>query len=263
MVFRFYKRLFDAIRKIDPNHIIFLEGNKYANDFHIFTEVWDNAVYTNHDYATPGFIDGGEYPGYSRGQYVDKDTVEKNFVDECEFMFKNHVPVWVGEFGPVYTGDPRKDKMRYQLLKDQLANYDHYQVSWCIWLYKDLGLQAILYQKENTPWMKLTKSFRERKKYFGSDAWGSTDENIRQVISPVENLLKNEFNQYDPFPFGQQWQVNRLVRHILIAEALIPEFCELFRGMSDEQLIQLAKSFHFKNYETRKRLENILSGIEK
>lgn len=263
MVFPYYKRLYDAIRKVDPNHIIFLEGNRYANDFHIFTEIWDNVVYTNHDYAIPGFIDGGEYPGYSRGQYVNKDTVEKNFVAECEFMFENNVPVWVGEFGPVYTGVPEKDEMRYQLLKDQLANYDHYQVSWCIWLYKDLGLQAILYQNENTPWMKLTKSFRERKKYLGSDAWGSTDENIRQVISPIENLFKQEFNQYDPFPSGQQWQIKRLVRHILIAEALIPEFCELFRGLSDEQIIQLASSFHFKNYEKRERLENILTGLEK
>ena len=111
--------------------------------------------------------------------------------------------------------------------------------------------------------MKLTKSFLERKRYLGSDAWGSTEENIRQVISPIENLFKQEFNQYDPFPFGQQWQIKRLVRHILIAEALIPEFCGLFWGLSDEELKQLASSFHFKNYEKRERLEKILTGLEK
>jgi len=200
IVLPYFKRLYDAIRKVDPNHIVFLEGNRYANDFHIFTEIWDNVVYTNHDYAIPGFIDGGEYPGYSRGQYINKDTVEKTFVAECEFMFENNVPVWVGEFGPVYTGVPEKDEMRYQLLKDQLANYDHYQVSWCIWLYKDLGLQAILYQNENTTWMSLTKSFLERKRYLGSDAWGSTDENIRQIISPIETLFKHCLLYTSPSP---------------------------------------------------------------
>ncbi|MBN2347794.1 MAG: glycoside hydrolase family 5 protein [Bacteroidales bacterium] len=263
MVFPFYKRLYEAIRKIDPNHIMFLEGNRYANDFHIFSEIWDNVVYTNHDYAIPGFIDGGDYPGVSRGQYINKDTVEKDFVNESEFMFKNKVPVWVGEFGPVYTGVPEKDEMRYTLLKDQLANYDKYQVSWCIWLYKDLGLQAILSQDENTPYMKLTKDFQKRKNYLGADAWGSTDENIRQVISPLEDLFEHEFNGYDPFPFGPQYQINRLVRHILISEALISEYCALFQDMSDEQLTELAASFNFKNYNKRERLEKILTGLEK
>ncbi|MFX5555095.1 cellulase family glycosylhydrolase, partial [Acinetobacter baumannii] len=55
----YYKQLYDAIRKIDEGHIIFLEGDKYATQFDKFTEIWNNVVYTNHDYATPGFISGG------------------------------------------------------------------------------------------------------------------------------------------------------------------------------------------------------------
>jgi len=139
-VFPYYKRLYDAIRKKDPNHIIFLEGNRYSIDFDMFTEIWDNVVYANHDYAGPGFMDGGDYPGYSRGRYINKDTLEQDFLKKSEFMFSHHVPVWVGEFGPVYTGVPEKDEMRYQVLKDQLANYRKYKVSWCIWLYKDLDV---------------------------------------------------------------------------------------------------------------------------
>jgi hypothetical protein len=30
-------------------------------------------------------------------------------------MFEHKLPVWVGEFGPVYTGDPAADAMRYQM----------------------------------------------------------------------------------------------------------------------------------------------------
>src|SRR5450759_1742683 len=71
-LFPYYRRLYDAIRKVDPNHIMFLEGDRYAKDFSKFTEVWDNVVYTNHDYAGPGF--GGKYPGDYNGRYVDKDT---------------------------------------------------------------------------------------------------------------------------------------------------------------------------------------------
>ena len=79
VVFPYFKRLREAVLKIDPNHILFIEGNKYATQFDMFTEIWDNVVYTNHDYAIPGFIDGGDYPGISRGLYYDKDTLERDF----------------------------------------------------------------------------------------------------------------------------------------------------------------------------------------
>ena len=261
-VFPYYKRLRDAIRKIDTKHILFLEGNTYATDFDMFTEIWDNVVYTNHDYAVPGFIYGGDYPGYTEGRYFNSDTLEHDFLKKSEFMFTHNVPLWVGEFGPVYTGIPEKDEMRYQVLKDQLAYYRKYKVSWCIWLYKDLGLQAILHQKENTPYMKLVSSFLKRKDSLGADEWGSTDKNIRQVMAPIEELFKKEFSKYNPYPFGQLSQINLLVRHILIAEALVPEYCNLFKNLSDEQLVALAQSFRFENYVKRDRLENILTGRE-
>jgi len=262
-VFPYYRRLRDAIRKIDPHHILFLEGNSYAVDFDMFAEVWDNVVYTNHDYAIPGFINGGDYPGYTRGRYINKDTLEHDFLKKSEFMFTHNVPLWVGEFGPVYIGIPEKDEMRYQALKDQLAYYNKYKVSWCIWLYKDLGLQAIVHQKENTPYMKLVSSFLKKKNLLGSDAWGSTDKNVRQVIAPLEELFKKEFSEYNPYPSGQQTQINLFVRHILIAEALVPEYCNLFRNLSNEELIALAQSFRFENYTKRVRLEDILTGREK
>jgi aryl-phospho-beta-D-glucosidase BglC (GH1 family) len=262
-LFPYYKRLHEAIRKIDPDHILFLEGDRYAVEFDKFTEIWDNVVYTNHDYATPGFIFGGDYPGITNGRYYDKDTLEKEFLQRSEFMFSHHVPVWVGEFGPVYTGDQKKDEMRYQVLKDQLAYYDKYKVSWCIWLYKDMGLQAIMHQNENTPYMKLVSGFLARKDSLGADAWGSTDKNIRQVIAPLEDLLQKEFPNYNPYPSGKDREIALLVRNILISEALLPEYYNLFKGLSDEQLIALARSFHFDNYVKRTRLEDILTGKEK
>jgi endoglucanase len=262
-LFLYYKRLRDAIRKIDPDHILFLEGDRYATEFDKFTETWDNVVYTNHDYAMPGFISGGDYPGITRDKYYDKDTLEKDFLKKSEFMFSHHVPLWVGEFGPVYTGDTAKDEMRYQVLKDQLAYYNKYKVSWCIWLYKDMGLQAIMHQNENTPYMKLVSKFLARKDSLGADAWGSTDKNIRQVLAPLEELLKKEFPNYNPYPGGQQREIGLLVRHILISEALVPEYCNLFKDLSEEQLVALAQSFRFENYVKRTRLENILTGREK
>ena len=75
-----YRRLVDAIRAMDPNHLIFLEGNRYSMDFHMFGEPWPGVVYTNHDYALPGFMMAGPIPASARGRYVDNEVLEETFL---------------------------------------------------------------------------------------------------------------------------------------------------------------------------------------
>ena len=42
----FYRRVVAAIRKIDPDHIIFLDGNRYSQDFSVLGPPMPNVVYT-------------------------------------------------------------------------------------------------------------------------------------------------------------------------------------------------------------------------
>ncbi len=81
-------------------------------------------------------------------------------------------------------------------------------------------------------------------------------------MGPIEELFKKEFSSYNPYAFGPQSQINLLIRHILIAEALLPEYCNLFKNVSEEQLIAIAQSFRFENCIKRERLESILTGRE-
>ena len=262
MVVPLFHRLMDAIRKVDPNHILFIEGNTYAREFDGFDPTWKNVVYTNHDYAAPGFTSSGPYPGVTRDRYYDSKALEADFLQKSRFMFDNQLPVWVGEFGPLYSGDAEKDEMRYQVLKDQLKIYDKYEVSWCIWLYRDLGLQAILYQPGTTAWMRRIKPFLEKKQRLGADAWGSQETGIQDVMDPIYEMLAREFPDYDPYPNGADREARRLIRHILISEALLDEFGKLFEGLSDEEVVELAESFNYDKAVHRTRLEEILSGRE-
>ncbi len=91
---------------MDPDHILFLDGNRYSTQFDQLGDPLPNCVYTAHDYALPGFVDGGPYPGVSRGEYVDRDRIEETFLARTQYMRDTGTPIWVGEFGPVYTGDP-------------------------------------------------------------------------------------------------------------------------------------------------------------
>lgn len=259
MIVPFYERLYKAIRAIDPDHILFLEGNRYSTEFHMFTEVWPHTVYTVHDYALPGFINGGPYPGVSQGRYVDKAALEETFLLRTAYMRQTGTPIWVGEFGPVYVGEPDADAMRYQILCDQLEIYNRYQASWALWTYKDIGLQGIVYAAPDSPWRRLLQPMIEKKARLGVDLWGTVDTHIRHIMQPIEETFAQEFPDYQSFPFGAQWLINRLVRHILLAEPLLPEFAALFKGMTEQDIDTLMQSFQFKHCVKRAELARIVS----
>jgi endoglucanase len=78
------KKLFLAItkeiRKVDKKHIIFIEGNHFANDFTGLTPPWDsNMVYSFHKYWNPTTV----------------ETIQK-YLDMRE---NYNVPLWIGESG--------------------------------------------------------------------------------------------------------------------------------------------------------------------
>ncbi len=256
----YYDEIAAEIRSVDPDHIIFLEGNCYSRDFFMFKHVIPNVVYTNHDYALPGFVDGGPYPGVSRGRYVDRNALRDTFLQRSEFMLSRDLPIWVGEFGPVYTGDPARDAVRYQVLEDQLQIYDEFKVSWAIWTYKDIGLQGLAYTRPDSSWNRFVRPVTEKKARLATDRWGTTDEHIRDVMGPIEKLMEREFPGYNPFPSGVSWQICRLVREILFAEAVVPEFGKLFEGASGPKLEELASSFRFDKCAVRDKLAAALKA---
>ncbi|MFC4534973.1 glycoside hydrolase family 5 protein [Sphaerisporangium dianthi] len=239
----FYDRLVKALRAVDPGHVLFLDGNTYSTDFSIFREVYENTVFVCHDYALAGFAHGGPYPGYTRGEWVDRGQLERAFEERSAFQRQTGTPLWVGEFGPVYTGDPAIDRQRYQILADQLEIFDGYQAGWSLWTYKDVGLQGLVHADPDGPYMRRFGDFVAKKKRLGADRWGSTMEESADELAPLHRLVEEEFPHWDPYPWGARYQTDDLLRHILIAQALVPEYAALLGGLDDGELLALADSF--------------------
>ena len=153
--------------------------------------------------------------------------------------------------------------MRYEILRDQLEIYARHGVNWAIWTYKDIGLQGVVYASPESPWVELIRPILEKKVRLGVDAWGGTDAEIRHVMEPLERLFEEEFPDYHPFPFGTQREIELLVRNILLAEPMLPEYAELFRGMDEAQIDELMRSFRFENCVKRDELVDILSDYSR
>jgi len=90
----FYERVEKAIRAIDPDHILFLDGNTFGSDFSRFGDPLPNTVYACHDYSAYGFPNP---PEKFEGTPEQIKYHQDQFRERTEYMEKINGPVW-GEF---------------------------------------------------------------------------------------------------------------------------------------------------------------------
>ncbi|KAI0819739.1 glycoside hydrolase [Trametes gibbosa] len=268
----FYDRVYAAVTAVDPNHMLFLDGNTYATDFSGFPDEaairWPNAAYAIHDYSLYGFPASPE--PYARTE-EQRRRMKRSYEKKRAWMDERGLCVWNGEWGPVYArkeyeGDAMDEinERRYNVLKDQLELYAKDRMSWSIWLYKDIGFQGMVYVSRDTPYMQLFKDFLQKKYRLAVDSWGADDKFVRDAYRPIvklieDNVPKEEHRKLYPYPvWTVEGRVARIARNTLIGEFLVREWAEHFKGMSEEQLEKVAESFKFENCVEREGLNKAL-----
>jgi endoglucanase len=265
----FYRRAVAAIRAVDAAHIVFLDGNRYAREFGEFPgapgpaegdEPFENAVYAVHQYPEPGAADGGPYPGPTGGRHFDAGVVAEQFRSMTAYMRELGLPVWVGEFGPVYGAGPERDAQRRQLLADQIEIYTSAGAGWSLWTYKDIGVQGLVTVPAQAAWMRRTQAVRAKKARLAADHWGGTTDGMRDVLDPLMARFSREFPGLDPYPFGARRYVEQLVLSICFAEPLADEFAGSFADATDSELVALGECFAFRNCVPDKALCDLVSG---
>ena len=134
----------------------------------------------------------GPYPGITDGVYVDKTTVEQTFLKRSEYSRRTGTPVYVGEFGPLYSGDETTDAQRRQILSDQLDIYDEYSAGWALWTYKDVGRQGLVTLAPRSPYLERFGEFIAKKDRLAADQWGTDGEALRKSAdrSKSSSLLR-------------------------------------------------------------------------
>lgn len=263
----FYDRLEKAIRAIDSEHILWLDGNTFAAEWKGFNEntILPNSVYSLHDYSMMGFPTGDRFKGTSE----QKDQLRSQFMRKSEFQRTHNTAIWNGEFGPVYA-NPKYDEdheqinqERYNLLGEQLKIYDEHKIPWAIWLYKDIGVQGMVHTSPDSSYNKLIEPILQKKKDLQLDAWGKyPSKEVSSVIEPVvefiDKVSPNAKNAY-PSTWDTRKHIERVVLQMFLAESFTQEYAELFRGKSKEELEELAKSFSLERCVKRDGLNKIMS----
>lgn len=115
----FYVKVAEAIRAVDPNHIIFLEP---AN-MNTFNTSFDRKIVW-----APHF-----YPwSFATKYYPENLTIlEADLAAKYQtFVVSSKIPMWIGEFGAFMTDHSAED-----WLGDARRLFDKYQVGWAWWAY--------------------------------------------------------------------------------------------------------------------------------
>jgi hypothetical protein len=265
----FYARLQAAVRKIDPHHIFWFDGNTFAMEMKFFDSVLPNSAYAIHDYSQYGFPTGLRF----KGTEEQIQQLERQYLRKAEFSMKHGCVCWNGEFGPVYA-DPRTDtdaeeinQERYNMLGAQMAIYDKYQIPWTIWLYKDIGVQGMVYTNPDGFWNKTIQPFLEKKRRLQLEAWGKyPNKEVEGVLSPlvkwIDEVCPEAKNNY-PTTWNTERHVVRATLETFLANSFSAEFANLFKDMTLQQLDEAAMSFRFDKCLQRDGLNKIMSSHAK
>ena len=124
----------------------------------------------------------------------------------------------------------------------------------------------MVYVSRDTPYMTLLKDFLAKKYRLAVDAWGADDVHVRQVYDPLVDLIakdvapKEEDQHLYPWPvWKMSSRVTRLSRSILVAEYLVKQWAEHFKGKTEEELDVIAQSFKFERCVHRDGLNKVLT----
>ena len=116
----------------------------------------------------------------------------------------------------------------------------------------------------DTAYMTLFKDFLAKKHRLAIDAWGADDSKVRHVYQPLVDLIqqdvKPEHQSLYPAPVWKLTdRIGRLSRNILVSEFLVKEWAEHFKGKSEAEIDEIAKSFSFEYCLHRDGLNKILT----
>lgn len=154
-----YRRIIAAIRTVDAQHLIILEGNKLATDFTMFSgPLTDNQMYSFHIYNWFG------------------DDREKRFAQYRDLSIRQNVPVWCGEFG----------ENQYEMIRTTVQMFespDNGFSGWAFWTWKKAPtlFPGLVMVKLPSSWRPVID---------GTGSWFGRKPDRRQAVNGLDDFLK-------------------------------------------------------------------------
>jgi endoglucanase len=257
-----YRRVTMAVRAIDPDHILFLEGDLFSREFDGLEPPFaPNLVYSSHNYTDGGF-GPGPYPGLINGERWDyqKQTQFFSICSGMRFTRKHNVPLWVSEFGAVYNGPANEVPDRLRALDDQLALFDQYGVHWTMWTYKDIHVMGWVQLAPDAPYVRAIRRVLDAKRDLSTDFWMSwipataAKTKVFELAAMIEKAMADTTIDSE----ANRTFLSQATLSGYTAGLMQPLYARCFEGLSQTQLDQVLQSFALKRCHPHSALIGVI-----
>lgn len=229
----FYAEAIKAIREVDKNHVILLEGDFFSMDFSILECFEDTNIALTFHY----------YPTVWNENLLDRDlsaeTRKKEFQNGLIKILKTMpnaaYPLICGEAG--YELDLLDIPFGMELLKDTIDIFEARGISWCIWDYKDARFMGITRPSIKSPWMQFSDEIKLN--------W-----NHHEVADRAQHIIREIADHYaadinEELLYQTQFQLRTIFYRFEYETILMP----LLKKIPWEQMKMLPSSFRLENCE--------------
>jgi endoglucanase len=244
-----HKKIARAIRQVDSEHILFVEGDNFSTQYDGLDVTFDdNIVLSTHNYTSPTTTPG-KYPGEFNGMHWNRDILAAEFGAHSgtRLAYKHHLPIYVGEFGVWYAGRIEEIDQRVRALDDQLSIFDSAGVHWGIWTFKDIGAMGAVNVHPDCDYLKVIQSILKAKHQAADwEAEMPPTSVARQMKLTADKLDDTLLNLGIKIKIERQ----RFAQYLLfgyLAQFLQVPYTNLFTDLDETQIDTLLQAFQLKN----------------
>ncbi len=250
---RVYRRVVEKIRAVDPDHIVFLEGDLFSSRFEKLDAPFaENLAYSSHNYTSPTYDPSRKEIARERRDENLRRQRELFLAHEgTQYARKYNVPLWVGEFGA--NGGSS--------LEDQVRVFEENKAHWTFWTYKGTGVMSFMNISSDSEYQRLLAPVLKAKRDLGVDNWladGVPGSTVGGAIGELAGLIEAALPDAGIDPAANRRYLAQAALGGYAATLMQPAWAERFKGLSEEKLDDVLQSFALKNCRPWESVFNVL-----
>lgn len=241
----FYSRVIAAIREVDENHILFLEGDDFGRNFEQLEEPDDLQIaYTVHFYP---FVLEENVLDPQLDDMKRMKIFANIFNRQLETLKHRNRPIWCGESG--YEVLAGLEEFYSLLLRHNINLCEDNNISWNLWTYKDAGRMGVAVPGKESDWMKMRSDIAK--------SWSHDWE--QKVSMEVTQFIGETY--YEPLSEQMLYELDFRTRSILHQIAVEQILKPKLRSISWEEMKAYPLDFAFENCEFRELIVRDIKAL--